>query len=135
MSLLVAIPLHHSQWVECHQYITQRMTLLYLEILCSHKIHQDFDQNQTIWLFDQIRCSMIHILTSIHKWTYTTCIPYALVPYNEFVWVHHIDVFLKISIKNGGLDIPIPYPPFEMCNYQWENSDRLSMATSEKVYS
>ncbi len=59
---------------------------------------QDFDQNKTIWLFDQIRCSMIQILASIYKWTYTTCIPYALVPYNEFVWVHHIDVFLKIPL-------------------------------------
>jgi hypothetical protein len=101
--------LHHSQWVECHQFVKLRMTLIYLNFFCTHKIHQYFDQIKQFWLLDQIWCSMIQILASIHKWTYTTCIPYALVLYNEFVWVHQIDVFLKISIKNGGLDNHFSY--------------------------
>ena len=43
----------------------------------------------------------------------------------ETVWLHHIDVFLKISIQKYNLDIHLPNFIIEMCHNGQENLNKL----------
>ena len=42
----MTLPQHHFQLVEYHQHKVLGKLLLYLDVSCTHMVHQDFIQNQ-----------------------------------------------------------------------------------------